>query len=85
MQRVRLGHGDFIPASGMNRATQIRLDKGLRVEDVVKGAGISPHTLRKVEMGETVRAGALVRLADFYEVDQPTALLGPPVFTEKAA
>jgi transcriptional regulator with XRE-family HTH domain len=69
----------------MNRATQVRLDKRLRVEDVVKGAKVSPHTLRKVEQGESVQPRALARLADFYMVDPPSSLLGPAVFEEKAA
>ncbi|HTE59685.1 MAG TPA: helix-turn-helix transcriptional regulator [Solirubrobacteraceae bacterium] len=65
----------------MNRAKQIRLDRGYGVVDVIEGAGISARTLRKVENGEEVKTSALARLATFYEA-QPSSLLAPAVFDD---
>jgi transcriptional regulator with XRE-family HTH domain len=56
----------------MNRATQIRIDRGLKVIDVCKHAGIGPKTLKKIEEGEPVNAGSLARLANYYEVPAST-------------
>jgi transcriptional regulator with XRE-family HTH domain len=70
----------------VNRATQIRLDKGLKIEDVVAGAQIGPRTLAKIESGTLVRAASLARLAAFYGLDRPSALMGPAIFDgERAA
>jgi transcriptional regulator with XRE-family HTH domain len=56
----------------MNRAEQIRIDRGLGVVGVAAGAGISTRTLKKVERGDSVTAAALARLATFYEVKAST-------------
>ena len=68
----------------MNRAKQIRLDRGLVLLDVADGAGISTRTLRKVEAGRDVAATSLARLATFYEV-KPSTLLMPAIEEERAA
>lgn len=63
----------------MNRAKQIRLDRGLGVYEAADAAGIARRTLRKIEAGDDVHAGSLARLAEFYEV-APSSLLAPAVF-----
>jgi transcriptional regulator with XRE-family HTH domain len=56
----------------MNRALQLRIDRGLRVTEVCEKAGIGPKTLKKIEEGEPVNAGSLARLANYYEVPAST-------------
>ncbi|HTE62788.1 MAG TPA: helix-turn-helix transcriptional regulator [Solirubrobacteraceae bacterium] len=65
----------------MNRAKQIRIDRGLGVVEVIERARISPKTLKKIEEGSDVKASALARLAAYYEV-QPSSLLAPAVFDD---
>lgn len=68
----------------MNRARQIRLDKGLGVKETADTAGISTKTLHKIEAGDDVLSGSLARLARFYDV-RTTELLLPAEYGERAA
>lgn len=63
----------------MNRAKQIRLDRGLGVVEVVEGAGVSPKTLKKIENEVPVNAAPLARLSTFYGV-KASELLAPAFF-----
>jgi transcriptional regulator with XRE-family HTH domain len=68
----------------MNRAKQLRLDKGLGIHDVGAEAGVGYHTIRKIENGEDVQPASLVKLGSFYDV-QPSSLYQPAVFDERRA
>lgn len=68
----------------MNRAKQIRLDRGLGVAEVIDGAGISAKTLKKIEAGDDVTAASLARLATFWQV-KPSTLLMPAIEPEREA
>lgn len=72
----------------MNRALQIRLDRGLSRSDVVDATGVSFRTLRRVEdhrPADTfiLKAETLRALGDFYEV--PASSLLMPAIDEATA
>jgi transcriptional regulator with XRE-family HTH domain len=61
----------------MNRALQIRLDRGLSRTQVCEGAGITQKALRNAESdGESSSfAATLKALGDYYEVPASTLVL----------
>lgn len=61
----------------MNRALQIRLDRGLSRSQVVEGAGVTHKALRNAESdGESSsHAATLKALGDFYGVPASTLVL----------
>jgi transcriptional regulator with XRE-family HTH domain len=63
----------------MNRAKQLRIDRQLNLGDVIKGAGVAPKTLTKVEAGEDVHPAALARLSAFYGI-KASELFAPAYF-----
>lgn len=67
----------------MNRALQIRLDRGLSRAAVVEGAGLTPKALRKVEEGQGSHAATLTKLAEYYGV--PASALVMAAIDEAAA
>jgi len=70
----------------MNRARQIRLDRGLTVSVVSTATGVAPRTIARIEDPSTqdVQAPSLKALADFYEVPA-SSLLMPAVNPEGMA
>jgi transcriptional regulator with XRE-family HTH domain len=68
----------------VNRAKQLRIDRGEGIAHVAKQAGVHHQSLLKLEGGEEVGAKVLKALGDYYSV-QPSSLLGPAVFDERAA
>jgi transcriptional regulator with XRE-family HTH domain len=70
----------------MNRARQIRLDRGLTVSVVSTATGVAPRTIARIEDPATqdVQAPSLKALADFYEVPA-SSLLMPAVNPEGMA
>lgn len=64
----------------MNRAKQLRLDRGLSRIAAGQGAGVSGHAIRRLEDGD-VTARTLKAVGDFYGV-QPTSLLLPAVYPD---
>ena len=74
-----------VPVPHMNRARQIRLDRGLSAKDVSEATGVSRASIRRVEAHTTnIQAPTLKALADFYEVPASSLLL-PAVLVEQAA
>jgi transcriptional regulator with XRE-family HTH domain len=65
----------------MNRAEQLRLDRGLSQQVAAERAGISLPTVRRIERGELVVARSLHALGTFYGV-RPSSLQQPAVFDE---
>lgn len=54
----------------MNRLRLLRFERGLKMEDVAEGTGLTRQTLRRLESGETGEPSAATAkaLADFYGV-----------------
>lgn len=54
----------------MNRLRLLRFERGLRMDDVAEGTGLTRQTLRRLESGETTEPSAATAkaLADFYGV-----------------
>jgi len=70
----------------MNRAQQIRLDKGLTITAVSEATGVSRLAIRRVEdptCAVESQAPTLKALGDFYGV-QPSSLRLPAVFEAAA-
>lgn len=62
----------------MNRAKQIRLNRGLTLSDVARATKVARRTIRLLEDGQEVQAPSLARLSTFYGVSA-SSLLGPAV------
>ena len=62
--------------AGMNRATQLRLDRLLPLEQAAMEAKVSPKSLRMVVRGELVQPRTLACLSSFYGV-KATDLYAP--------
>lgn len=67
----------------MNRARQLRLDRGLTISEVSEGTGIHRGSIRKIETGDMEFAPTLKALGDFYGVPASTLLL--PAVVEQTA
>lgn len=67
----------------MNRALQMRLDRGLSRSEVVDSSGVTFKALRKVEEGQGSQAATLKTLGDFYGVSASSLLM--PAIDEAAA
>lgn len=65
----------------MNRAEQIRVDRGLTLVDVAEQTKLTRQTVRAVEDGNKAIASTLFKLGQFYGVPAST-LLGPPVYDQ---
>ncbi len=61
----------------MNRAKQLRLDRGLTVSTVAGATGVAPRTIARVEDDATddVKAPPLKALADYYGVPASSLLM----------
>jgi transcriptional regulator with XRE-family HTH domain len=66
----------------MNRAKQIRIDRGLGIAAVAKDSGVHHETITKIEDGGDVQPASLVRLGSFYGV-QPSSLYLPAQFEDE--
>lgn len=75
---------DTCDMASLNRAKQLRLDKGLGLVEAASAAGVNHVTVRRVEEGLEVRAASLAKLAAYYGV-QPTSLVLPAVYSEPEA
>jgi transcriptional regulator with XRE-family HTH domain len=63
----------------MNRAKQLRLDRGLTISDVAQATKVGRRTIRVLEDGQEVQAPSLARLSTFYECSA-SELLAPAHF-----
>jgi 3-polyprenyl-4-hydroxybenzoate decarboxylase len=68
----------------VNRAKQIRIDRGKGIALVAREAGVHHQSLLKLEDGVEVGAKVLKAMGDYYEV-QPSSLLLPAVFGDEQA
>jgi transcriptional regulator with XRE-family HTH domain len=69
----------------VNRALQIRLDRGLTLSDVSTATGVSRRAIRALEdESSETQAPTLKSLADFYGVPA-SSLLRPAEFGQAAA
>jgi transcriptional regulator with XRE-family HTH domain len=68
----------------VNRAKQLRVDRGLTLDALSDQTGVSYRTLKKIEDGAEVQAPALATLGRLYGV-QPSTLHLPAQFDEKQA
>jgi transcriptional regulator with XRE-family HTH domain len=68
----------------VNRAKQLRVDRGLTLDALSDQTGVSYRTLKKIEDGTEVNAPALATLGRLFEV-QPSSLYLPAQFDEKQA
>jgi transcriptional regulator with XRE-family HTH domain len=66
----------------MNRAKQLRVDRGLTLDALSDKTGVSYRTLKKIEAGTEVNAPALATLGRLYDV-QPSSLYLPPLFDDE--
>lgn len=70
----------------MNRARQIRLDKGLRLKDVSQATGVSRGAIIRLEAGTAdTQAPTLKALGDFYGVPASSLLLSATAPEDVAA